>query len=82
MDIFPKYNIEEYVVYEGKVYRITSIHALNWFMHVPFVYGIVLAHTRPNEPYAHKELHVREGLLQKATISQVGIWKTLYGRNR
>lgn len=82
MNLIPKYNIEEYVLYEGKVYKVTSIHALNWFISIPFVYGLVLAHTKPSEPYAHKELFVREGLLQKASIAQIGIWKTLYGRPR
>ena len=75
-----KYNIEEYVSYEGKVYKVTSVHALNWFMNIPFVYGLVLAHTKPSEPYAHKELLIRECLLQKASVAQIGIWKILYER--
>lgn len=80
MRSFPQYSIEEYVVYEGKVYKVTSIYALNWSLNVPFVYGMILAHNVLSEPYAHKELLVRENLLQKATLTQIGTWKTLYGR--
>jgi hypothetical protein len=82
MYLVPKYNIEEYVVYDGKIYKITSIHAPNLSLRIPFVYGLILAHTKPQEPYAHKELYIRECLLQKASVAQVGIWKTLYGRIR
>lgn len=80
MSPYPKYNLEDYVFYDGKVYKITSVHAINWFMSIPFVYGLVLAHTDPKEPYAHKELYVIEQLLNIASNNQIGVWKTLYGR--
>ena len=79
---FHKYNIEDYVVFEGRVYRVTSVHALNWSINVPYVYGIILAHIIISEPYNHKELLVRECLLEKASITQIGIWNTLYGRDK
>lgn len=79
MDITPKYSLEELVVYEGVVYKVTRIYAINWFMKVPFVYGLVLAHTNPIEPLEHKEFLVIEGLLKKATPEQIDVWMLLYG---
>lgn len=82
MDTFPKFSLEELVIHEGSVYKVTSIHAINWFMPTPFVYGLVLAQSNPLEPLANKELYVREGLLERATDKQVIAWNVLYGPRR
>lgn len=79
MDITPKYSLEELVVYEGVVYKVTRIYALNWSIKAPFVYGLVLAHKDPKEPLEHKEFLVIEGLLKKATQEQIDVWMLLYG---
>lgn len=79
MDNIPKYSLDELVVYEGLVYKITHVYSLNWFMKVPFVYGVVLAHKDVLEPLEHKEFLVIEGLLKKATPEQVNVWMLLYG---
>ena len=82
MNITPKFSLEELVIHEGNVYKITSVHAMNWFMANPYVYGVVLAQSNPLEPLANKELYVREGLLDKATDKQVLAWNVLYGPRR
>jgi hypothetical protein len=79
MNITPKYSFDDLVVYEGVVYKVTRVYALNWFMNSPFVYGLVLAHTHPKEPLDHKEFLVIEQLLKKATPEQVNVWMLLYG---
>ena len=79
---YPKYNLEDIVLYEDKVYKVTSIHALNWFMNNPFVYGIALVTSDPREPLAHKEVYVIEKNIIAASEREAKIWKVLYGKQK
>ena len=77
---YPRFSLGEIILYENRLYVINSIYALNWFLeNEPFVYGLVTITSNLKEPYAHKELLVREGLLKNITDTDRMIWKVLYG---
>ena len=78
MGNFPKFSLDDLVLYENVIYKVTSVHAFNWFLPIPYMYGLVLPHANPLEPLANKELYVREGLLEKPTEKQISAWKVLY----
>lgn len=75
--VFPRFSLGEIILYENKIYYVNSIHAVEGL----FVYGLVLITCNLKEPYANKELYIREGLLSNITDAERLIWKVLYGEN-
>ena len=74
-----KFNVGDIVVYEGKLYKVATIHFLNPSIPSdPFVCGLVLSDDRTAYP---RQLMVREGLLAKENQGHaIKAVKVLYGK--
>ena len=78
----PKYGLDQLVSYDNCIYRIKQVHALNWSMKNPFVYGLILAHKSPPNIDGSKLVYVCEQHLTIATEHQCMVWELLYGTTR
>jgi hypothetical protein len=73
-----KFNIGDSVIYQGLVYKVRSVHALNWSMNNPFVYGLILAH-KSSDGCVSRQVYVCEQQIAEATTQQIQVWELLYG---
>jgi len=81
-NLVPKFSKGDFVVFDKKTYEIKEIHAINWFMECPFVYGLSIIDTVPREPLAGKLLMVRESLLETAKEQEIATWRILYAKRK
>jgi hypothetical protein len=74
------YNIGDVVKYQGKIYKITECHAINWFTeHEPVVYGLILVGQKPKSDRG-EAVYVRESLLKPLSPKEIITWRLLYGK--
>lgn len=77
-----KLSLDDIIIYEGIVYKINSVHAVNWFSEkTPVLYGLITVNSKEIPEYSGKELYVREELLNHVTRHQLNVWKVLYGES-
>lgn len=75
-----RYNVGSIVFYEKNLYKVMKIYVSDWGTSDPFVYGLSLFESNPQEPYDAKIIWAKEGLLNEATSEQISVWQVLYGR--
>ena len=80
--MFGKFSLGDIIIYKGIIYKVNSVHSLNWFVeHEPIVYGLINVESNEVSEYSGKELMIREGLLNYITQHQMNVWKVLYGES-
>jgi hypothetical protein len=72
----PKYDLEDYVYFENKVYRVRGIYCLSTGNSYTFVYSIFLV---GNKNHLEKFKLIVEDELKKPTKKQLNTWNYLYG---
>lgn len=77
--VTPRFNVGDILLFDKKVYVVTSIHPSIPEMTNPFVYGVVLKSIGDTFSYHGKEMFIWEGHLQHISDIEISVWRTLFG---
>lgn len=72
----PKFNIQDYVSFDNKIFKIKNIYCLSTGNHYSFVYSIILV---GNNNYPDKFKLIIENFLKTPTKKELSTWNSLYG---
>lgn len=77
--VTPRFSEGDILIFDKKVYKVTTIYPGLIGIESPFFYGVILESAPNKRDYYGKELFLWEGHLKHISDIEIAVWKTLYG---
>jgi len=72
-----KFNLNDLVIYDSKIYIVKAILVADWSLKNPFVYSLQVFNPKYSK-LQNNLLLIKEDYIEKASEKQINSWKILY----